>query len=624
MLSVTNLTKTYGAQVVFDAVSFTVGEGERIGLVGRNGSGKTTLLRQLTGEESPDAGSVNVPKGYTMGYLSQTLSFTRLDVLAEAASVLPKHEDGADETYKVKAVLSGLGFGEADFRRPPAELSSGFQVRLSLAKVLVSRPDLLLLDEPTNYLDILSVRWLGRFLREWRGQLILITHDRDFMDGVTTHVMGIHRKGLRKIAGSTHKLYAQILQEEEVYEKTRLNDERKRRELEQFINRFRAQATRARAVQSRIRQLAKKEDLTRLEADKSLDFQFPAAPFSGKWLMEVRDLRFAYDGGPPIIDGLTFPIGRRDRIGVIGKNGRGKTTLLGLLAGDLKPLSGGVGRAGGLRTGAFGQAGIDGLNADFSIEEEIIHASPEAGRGAARDICGLMLFEGDLALKKIAVLSGGEKSRVLMGKMLVTPSNLLLLDEPTNHLDMESVDSLIEAIDAFAGAVIIATHSEMVLRATANRLVVFDGGAPWLFEGRYDDFLERVGWQDEQAAEPARADRPEKRLQRAGKKEMKRMRAAIISERSRALGPLERDIERLEATIMGLEKRIEEDNAALIRASASGRGTAIASLSISIHEAKGMIERLFAELESASGARAERAREFETRLAALREGPAIE
>ncbi len=624
MLSVTNLTKTYGTQVVFDAVSFTVGEAERIGLVGRNGSGKTTLLRLLTGEEAPDSGSVNVPKGYTMGYLSQTLSFTKADVLGEAASVLPRHEDGADETYKIKAVLSGLGFGDSDFYRPPSELSSGFQVRLSLAKVLVSRPDLLLLDEPTNYLDILSVRWLGRFLREWRGQLILITHDRDFMDGVTTHVMGIHRKGLRKIAGSTHKLYAQILQEEEVYEKTRVNDERKRKELEQFINRFRAQATRARAVQSRIRMLGKKEEAARLEAEKSLDFQFPAAPFSGKWLMEARDLRFAYDGGPPLIDGLTFPVGRRDRIGVIGKNGRGKTTLLGLLAGGLKPLSGNIGRAAGLRTGYFGQAGVDGLNADFTVEEEIIHASPETGRGAARDICGLMLFEGDLALKKIAVLSGGEKSRVLLGKMLVTPSNLLLLDEPTNHLDMESVDSLIEAINAFAGAVVLATHSEMVLRAAANRLVVFDGRAPWLFEGTYDDFLERVGWQDEQTGAPVRADRPEKRLQRAEKKEMKRMRAAVISERSRALSPLERDIERLEAAIVGLEKRIEEDNAALLRASASGQGTAIASLSISIHEAKGMIERLFAELESASGAYALTAREFETRLAALKEGPGIE
>ncbi len=218
MLSVASLTRTYGPQVVFDAVAFTVGEGDRVGLVGRNGSGKTTLLRLITGAEEPDSGSVNIPRNYAIGYLSQTLSFAKASVLGEASLGLPPSEDGTDETYKVKSILLGLGFDEADFRKNPLELSSGYQIRLNLAKVLVSKPDLLLLDEPTNYLDIVSVRWLGRFLREWKGELILITHDRTFMDSVTTHVMGIHRGGIRKKAGSTHKLYQQIHQEEEVYE----------------------------------------------------------------------------------------------------------------------------------------------------------------------------------------------------------------------------------------------------------------------------------------------------------------------------------------------------------------------------------------------------------------------
>src|SRR5208337_3023987 len=314
MLSVANLTKSYGSQVVFEGVSFTVGEGERIGLVGRNGSGKTTLLRLITAEEEPDSGSINVPRNYSMGYLSQVLSFTEGSVLKEASLLLPVSDEGTDETYKVKRILLGLGFDQAAFLKHPLELSSGYQIRLNLAKVLVSNPDLLLLDEPTNYLDIVSIRWLGQFLREWKNELILITHDRSFMDDVCTHVMGIHRKGIRKIAGSTHKLYQQILQEEEVYEKTRVNDERKRRELEQFIGRFRAQATRAKAVQSKIKMLGKAKGLDRLEELKALDFQFPAAPFSGKWLMEVRDLGFAYDSGQPLIDGLTFPIGREDRI----------------------------------------------------------------------------------------------------------------------------------------------------------------------------------------------------------------------------------------------------------------------------------------------------------------------
>jgi ATP-binding cassette subfamily F protein 3 len=616
MLSVANLTKTYGLQVVFDAVSFTVGDGERVGLVGRNGSGKTTLLRLITGEEEPDSGSINIPRSYAIGYLSQTLSFAKGSVLAEACLTLPPREDGTDETYKVKSILLGLGFDEAAFRKNPLELSSGYQIRLNLAKVLVSKPDLLLLDEPTNYLDIVSVRWLGRFLREWKGELILITHDRTFMDSVTTHVMGIHREGIRKIAGSTHKLYQQILQEEEVYEKTRVNDEKKRKELEQFINRFRAQATRARMVQSKIKVLDRTKSRGKLEQAKVLDFQFPAAPFSGKWLTEVRDLRFSYDGGPFLIDGLTFAVGRRDRIAVIGKNGKGKTTLLSLLANELTPVQGTVARSANLRTGYFGQVNIDRLNGEGTIEEEILQATPDFSRGAARNICGLMLFEGDRALKKIAVLSGGEKSRVLLGKMLATPANLLLLDEPTNHLDMESVDSLIEAIDAFEGAVILATHSEMILHALAERLIVFEGGQPWLFEGAYGDFLERVGWQDEQT-ECAETGRTDKKWQRAEKKELKRMRAAIIAERSAALSPLGQRISRLEKMIMELEKRIETDNLTLVRATQAGQGKTIAALSISIHDAKKRIDEVFGELEAASKEHLARAREFEAKLKAL-------
>jgi ATP-binding cassette subfamily F protein 3 len=617
MLSVVDLTKSYGLQVVFDSISFNIGEGERIGLVGRNGSGKTTLFRLLTGEEEADSGTISIPRNYSMGYLSQMLSFSRGTVLDEALLGLRKNEDGIDESYKVKAILSGLGFGEGDFSKSPQELSSGFQIRLNLAKVLVSRPDLLLLDEPTNYLDIVSVRWLGQFLKGWKGELVLITHDRGFMDSVITHAMAIHRQTIRKVPGSTQKLYEQILQEEEVYEKTRVNDERKRKELETFINRFRAQATKARAVQSRIKALAKRENLEKLTEARDLDFQFPPAPFSGKWIMEVKDLGFAYDTGDPLIFDLGFSIGKRDRIAVIGKNGKGKTTLLNLLAGELDPRRGGVGRSSGLELGYFGQANIDRLSIENTVEEEILQAHPDASRGAARNICGIMLFEGDKALKKISVLSGGEKSRVLLGKMLVRKANLLLLDEPTNHLDMESVDSLIEAIDAFDGAVVIATHSEMILHAVAERLIVFDGGHPWLFEGSYQDFLDRAGWQDEEVVAVQSERNGERRWQKTEKKELKRVRAEIIAERSKALGPLEREIAGIEKRIMELEVSVRDENEALIRASRVGEGRTISALSVSIHNAKKEIEELFDKLEAVSGEHATRAREFEERLGEL-------
>jgi ATP-binding cassette, subfamily F, member 3 len=617
MFSAVSLTKSFGSQVIFNSISFTIGPGERIGLVGRNGSGKTTLFRLILKEEEPDSGTITIPRNYSIGYLSQTISFSQPTVLKEACLELPPTEDGIDQTYRAKSILFGLGFSEDDFHRDPLHLSSGYQIRLNLAKVLVSRPDLLLLDEPTNYLDIVSIRWLGQFLREWKSELMLITHDRAFMDSVTTHTIGIHRCTIRKIRGSTHKLYGQVLQDEEVYEKTRINDERRRKELEQFINRFRAQATRARAVQSRIRTLAKRESLEKLTELRNLDFQFPAAPFSGKWLMDVRDLSFSYDSGSPLFDGLTFSVKRRDRIGVVGKNGKGKTTLLNLLAGNLSDPNGTISRHPAAKMSYFGQAGIEGLNDNNTIEEEIMQAHPEYSRGTARNICGLMLFDGDKALKKVSVLSGGEKSRVLLGKLLVSPSNLLLLDEPTNHLDMESVDSLIEAIDAFNGAVIIATHSEMILHAMAERLIVFDGGAVSLFEGTYQDFLDRVGWGDEEVfAKPAPRKGNEKK-QKIEKKELRRQRAEIITHRSRALGPLEENISRVEREITEREEQIQRDNEALIRASRAGGGSSIAALSLSIHESRKRIEDLFQELEELSGEHHVKANEYEERLSQL-------
>jgi ATP-binding cassette subfamily F protein 3 len=448
MIQASGLSKAYGTQVIFDNVGFSVHEGERIGLVGRNGHGKTTLLRIIAGDITPDTGTVSIPNNYRIGYLSQHLLFTQDSVLNEACLGLEPDDHGKDETYMAEKVLMGIGFTTDDFLLHPHELSGGFQVRLNLAKLLVSAPDLLLLDEPTNYLDIVSIRWLTRFLKAWKRELILITHDREFMDGVTTHTMGIHRKNVRKIAGSTTALYHQILKEEEIHEKTRVNQERQRSEVENFIRRFRAQATRARAVQSKIKALGKKGSFEKLSAIKNLEFEFIPARFTGKSLIEATDLSFSFTEEAPLLQMFTLTVRKKDRIGVIGKNGKGKTTLLNLLAGELAPLSGKVLRHPHLKTAFFAQTNIQRLDPHKTVEEEILGSLPEYERNIARNICGTMMFEGDRALKKVRVLSGGEKSRVLLGKLLVSPANLLLLDEPTNHLDMESVDSLLEAIDA--------------------------------------------------------------------------------------------------------------------------------------------------------------------------------
>ncbi len=610
MLKVTGLEKSYGSQDLLDDVSFVLNPGEKAGLVGRNGAGKTTLFRLILGQEEPDGGVISVPRNYRVGYLSQHIGFTQGTVLKEACVSLPQSEDGVDETYKAKMILTGLGLESDTFELDPRSLSGGYQVRLNLAKALASEPNLLLLDEPTNYLDILSIRWLKRFLADWRGELLLITHDRDFMDSCITHTIGIHRRKVRKVHGPTQRFYSQILQEEEVYEQTRLNDEKKRKEVERFINRFRAQATRASAVQSRIKALEREGRLERLEEVRDLDFEFRAAPFPGKTLMDIDSLAFGFETTPLIKD-LSFSIGKKDRIAVIGKNGKGKTTLLNLLAGELSPTGGEVRRNQGVKSGYFGQTNINRLDLKKTIEEELISAHPDFSRSAARRACGVMMFDDDNALKKIDVLSGGERSRVLLAKLLLTPANLLLLDEPTNHLDMESIDSLIEALTVFDGAVVVVTHSEMMIEALATKLVVFDGGKQSLFDGTYRDFLDRVGWEDEGPegrAASAKAGR------QGNKKEARKLRAEIVNERVKTLGPLKTRISKLEEEITGLEGDAERVSHELAGASGAGDGEAITRLSKSFHEFRARIDGLFDELERTTLEHDSKAREFESRL----------
>jgi len=620
MLTVTGLTKSYGKEIILDDITFTVNPGERVGFTGRNGSGKTTLLKLIIGQEEADTGTISMPKGYRASYLSQHIRFIEKTVLKEACAHMRASDDGRDETYRVKSILLGLGFSHSHFDFDPRMLSGGYQVRLNLATILVSEPNLLLLDEPTNYLDIVSIRWLTQFLRAWKNEIILVTHDRAFMDSVTTHTMGIHRKKIRKVAGSTEKLYQQIIQEEEIYEKTRINDERKRREIEQFINRFRAQATRARAVQSRIRLLEKHEKKGKLVEEKSLDFAFKAAPFPGKWLIEIDDLSFSFsEEGPYIINGLHMAVRKKDRIAIIGKNGKGKTTLLKLIAGELIPRKGTIRLNQNLMPAYFGQMNVDRLDPNKTVLEEVLSSHTEYALGSARAICGAMLFEDDKALKKISVLSGGERSRVMLGKILARPANLILLDEPDNHLDAESIDALIEAIDDFDGVVIIVTHSEMILKAVATRLVVFDGGSVELFEGSYTDFLERIGWTDEQATPGSLStetnnEEPQKLPTR---KDLRKLRAQVINDKSKTLTPLKKQITNLEKEITELETGIDRDNKALIEASKNGEGKKIESLSLTIYNARNRIDVLFEELDVITGEYERKAKVFEAQLADL-------
>ena len=616
MISIENLTKRFGDHLLFDEISFKLNPKERIGLVGRNGHGKTTLFRIIVGETHYDAGFVTIPKNYRIGYVRQHLDFDRNTILEEGMKGLPENEK--DHYWKVEKVLAGLGFTGEDMHRQPREFSGGFQVRLNLAKVLVSEPDLLLLDEPTNYLDITSIRWVERFLINWPRELILITHDRSFMDKVVTHTLGIHRKKIRKIVGNTEKYYVQVAQDEEIYEKTRIKDERRRKEVEQFITRFRAKARLANLVQSRIKTLSKTQKREKLESIKTLDFSFRSKPSKARQVLSAEDISFSYDRKAPLIQDFHVTVRARDRICVVGKNGKGKTTLLKLLSEAIAPQSGEISYNPTVVKGIFEQSNIANLDEARTVEEEILCSHPDVDRQLARNICGAMMFEKDNALKKISVLSGGEKSRVMLGKLLVTPVNLLILDEPTNHLDMDSCDALLAAIDSFPGAVIIVTHNEMFLHAIAERLVVFQYDRIEVFEGSYQEFLEKVGWEDEAPLKSLKADnRDGEPHTKLTKKELRRQRSEIISERSRVLKPLEQRITKAESEIDANEKQIEELNRQMMEASYTQDGPRIAEISQSMHTCQMAIDKLFHELETDTANLESKRAEFDKKLKEL-------
>ncbi len=597
MISVENLKKSFAGQTLFDKTSFTVTARERIGLVGRNGHGKTTLLRMIMGEETFDEGAIIIPKNYRIGMVRQRLSFTKDTILKEGMAELPASK--RDHSWEIEKILAGLGFSAKDMGRHPGEFSGGFQVRLNLAKVIASEPDLLLLDEPTNYLDIASIRWIETFLVKWPHELMLITHDRGFMDKVVTHILGIHRQRIRKIKGNTENYYAQVAQDEEVYEKTRINDERKRKEVSHFITRFRAKARLANLVQSRIKTLEKMEKKERLEKISTLDFSFRYKPMRGKHVMRAERISFSYDPDMMLIRDLSITVNNGDRIGVIGKNGKGKTTLLKLLAAALEPGSGDIHYSPNLEIGFFEQTNTRLLDDTRTVEEEILYSRTDIDRQRARDICGAMMFEGDSALKKIAVLSGGERSRVLLGKILATPVNLLILDEPSNHLDMDSSDALLAALDSYEGTVIMVTHNEMFLHALADRLIVFQDDHVGVFEGGYQYFLEKEGWHDENIDRSISKATDERAMpaDRLTKKEIRRRRSEIITERGKKIKPLDQKIVNAEKDIERYEEKIHELNDTLIDASQSNDGKVIAEISKEIHKYQVLIEERFTEFE---------------------------
>lgn len=495
MITIQDLSISFDGKALFHDVNVHFNQKEKIGLIGRNGSGKSTFLKLLLKELEPDSGEIKIPRNYKIGYLEQHIRFSHQTIIDEVASVLP--EERIYETWKGEKILNGLGFSDEEMLQDPKLFSGGYQVKINLAKLLLLEPNLLLLDEPTNYLDIHSIRWLKKFLKDWTEELILITHDRNFMDSIITHTLNIHRGNFRKFPGNTKKIKEQILQEEEIYEKTRVNQEREREKTQAWIDRFKSKATLASRAQSRAKMLEKKEVKEKLDTIVNLDFNFNYLNYNSKQnLMKVTDISFGYDPNKILINNLSFNVQKGDKICIIGKNGKGKSTLLKLLSKEIDVLNGEINIHEKVEIGYFGQMNIDRLNNDNSIYEEIQSVDPSIPETKVRTICAHMMFPGKASNKKIGILSGGERSRVTLGRILLNPVNLLFLDEPTNHLDMESTETLMEAVQRFEGSVIMVTHDEYFLNKIANKLIIYDEGKAFFHNGDYRDFQKKIGWKD--------------------------------------------------------------------------------------------------------------------------------
>lgn len=596
MIQIQNIKKEFGEQTIFNDASLLIASQERVGIVGKNGSGKSTLFKILLNEEHLDGGNIQIPKNYSLGHLSQHLHFEKDTVYEEACSILKPNEDGWIDTHSVEAILFGLGFNQESLNISPALLSGGFQIRLNLAKVLAAEPNILLLDEPTNYLDIVSTRWLARFLRGWKGELLLITHDKKFMDSVCTHTAAIYQNKFRKIQGSVDKLLETIATEEEVALRTAENDAKKKEQLEKVIERFRFKASKAAMVQSKIKAVEKLSNTETPTNTPTLDFSFTEASFPGKRLSKIENLSFAYEKGKDLISNLSLEIFKGDKIAVIGPNGRGKTTLLNLLASELQPTQGEISLNPNVKINYFGQTNINRLNLDNTVEEEIQSALKDFTRGKARTLAGLMMFSGDAAMKKIRVLSGGERSRVLLAKILATECNCLLLDEPTNHLDMDSIESLLEALETFSGTAIVVSHDEALLHAFAQRLVVFDGGECFVFNGTYKEFLETVGWKEEKEISEFT---PEKK-QTHKPKEDRKARADYVAMRSKLLKPLEQKIKKLEEAIQTSENLAKQLEESLVTLSQENDAIGITETAKKLDIERNKADSLFCEWEQVS------------------------
>ena len=537
VIKLSNIRVAYGERIIFNDAEFLIRPGDRIGLVGPNGAGKTTLFRVIAGEEKPDAGAVSIDPGTVIGYFSQTVGemsgrSALEEVLAGAGAVYEiglrlaelehrmadpaaealgdsdmdrygelqsefLHRDGYNLEARAETVLTGLGIGPDRFNEPVEHFSGGWKMRIALARILVLNPDVLLMDEPTNHLDVESIVWLEDWLKDFKGDLVMTSHDREFMTRVCSRTVEVASGAVTAYSGD----YDFYLREREI-RREQLTATYKRQQAqfakdEEFIARFSARASHASLVQSRIKALEKIDRVVLPPDPKTMSVQFAPCPRSGDQVVVLKDLAKSWPkpagGAHPVFSGLSGVVERGNRIALTGVNGAGKSTLLKVITEQTPPTGGSAALGGSVRLGYFSQYSSDVLDPNRTVFEEVAERIPLASVGAVKNILGAFQFSGDDSDKRVSVLSGGEKSRVMLACMLAVPVNFLVLDEPTNHLDIQSREVLLEALRAFDGTIMIVSHDRYFLRHLANRVFEIDHGALRVFEGDYHYYLRKTG-----------------------------------------------------------------------------------------------------------------------------------
>jgi ATPase subunit of ABC transporter with duplicated ATPase domains len=532
MISLNRVSKQYGKQLIFVDASFQLNPGERAGLVGPNGAGKTTLFRMIVGEESPDDGDVSVPKKTTIGYFRQDIEemsgrsvldeaiagsgrlgdlHHELEALQNAMSdpergnemdkILDRfghvqeeyaHLGGYELEARAREVLLGLGFEDDRIDGDVGALSGGWKMRVAMAKVLLGRPDVLLMDEPTNHLDIESIIWLEAFLKSYPGSLLMTSHDRDFMNRVVTKIVEIDDGELVTYSGDYDFYERERAIRETNREAAYARQQAMLAKEQRFIDRFTAHAAKAAQVQSRVKQLDKIEKLEPPKKRKVMKFDFRTPPRSGDDVAMLNGISKTY-GKRTVYDGFDFMVRRGERWCVMGKNGAGKSTLLKMVAGQLEPDGGSVRLGASLKMGYFAQQSFDLVDPELTVWEQMQKDFPLESIGVLRSILGAFQFSGDDVDKRVRSLSGGERSRLLLARMLLDPPNFLVLDEPTNHLDIATKEMLVEALQDFQGTMIFVSHDRTFLRGLSTRVLELDGSTPHIYGGSYNEYVASTG-----------------------------------------------------------------------------------------------------------------------------------